>query len=322
VATPSSRVDLVDFLAERQADGERLVLVVEEAHNLSMPVWEEVRVLANRLDRPGGFSSTLLVGQTSLARRFSTRPFASIEARLACRIHLGPIDVDETRELLTRLRPGRDWPMEEIEILHRDGAGNPRRMLRKLGPIPAPAPSIAIQPVQPEPLNVSAPIEPLQVEAQALARPTAQASSTVSLTGPTRPPIQADDNMIEVGWSPDDAPGPGEPEPDPNQSTNLSTSTAMGEEAVHDHYAALQAWREWSENQARRGSRSTDLDQPEANPVSEGSLESEDDEELDEEDDSLPAAWADRAKLRAEGEQKFAPFSQLFSRMAQVREPE
>ena len=149
----ASRVDLVDFLVERQADGERLVLVIEEAHNLSMPVWEEVRVLANRLDRPGGFSSTLLVGQTSLARRFSTRPFASIEARLACRIHLGPIDVDEAMELLVRLRPGRDWPMHEVEILHRDGAGNPRRMLRKLGPISAPSPSIATRPARPEPIE-------------------------------------------------------------------------------------------------------------------------------------------------------------------------
>jgi AAA domain len=326
-ATPSSRVDLVDFLAERQADGERLVLVVEEAHNLSMPVWEEVRVLGNRLDRPGGFSSTLLVGQTSLVRRFSTRPFASIEARLACRVHLGPIDVDEARELLTRFRPDREWSMDEVEIRHRDGAGNPRRMLRKLGLISvnAPLPSTATKTAQPAPLKVSAPIKPVQVQDHALAGPAVQASSSVSLTGPIRPPIQVDDNMIEVGWSPDDLPDSGEAETDPNQSKILLTSTATGEEAVHDQDAARQAWREWSENQARRSPQSTDLDRREASAASESSIdgeEVEEDEDVEEEVDALPSALADRTELRAEGEQKFAPFTQLFSRMAQVREPE
>jgi hypothetical protein len=288
-----TRVDLVDYLAELQADGERLILAIEEAHNLSMPVWEEVRVLANRLGRPGGFASMVLVGQTSLARRFSTRPFASIEARLASKVHLGPIDVDEARELLTGLRPGREWSVEEVEALHRDGAGNPGRMLRMLGPLDSP--SIALLATRPGPVPLLVPPSPM--------------ASPDPLTGPGRPPIRVEENMIEVGWSPDDAPSPGEEVEEPG----VPVPTASGEEAVLDHYAALQAWREWSENQARRTQPSPDLS--EAGP--------EDDVEIDEDEaNPLPQPQADRPKVWSEGEQAFAPFGQLFSKMAQAREPE
>ena len=39
-------------------------------------------------------------------------------------------------------------------------------------------------------------------------------------------------------------------------------------------------------------------------------------------DVGLAPSRPDRPTVRAEGEQKFAPFGQLFSRMAQAREPE
>ena len=131
----ASRVGLVDFLTDRFDAGDCPALVVEEAHNLSTAVWEEVRILANRLGEPGGFAGLVLVGQTPLARRFTTRTFSGIESRLAARAHLGPIDADEARELLTRLRPGRTWSVEEVETLHRDAAGNPGRLLRRVGPV-------------------------------------------------------------------------------------------------------------------------------------------------------------------------------------------
>ena len=300
----SSRVELVEFLIERQSDGERLSLVIEEAHNLSAAVWEEVRVLANRFDRPGGFASMLLVGQTSLARRFSTRPFASIEARLAARVHLGPIDADEAKALLDHLRPGQEWPVDEVEARHRDALGNPRRMLRKLGPA-------AAKPVEPAGLEPEAPVAPI--------RPVLESPSPAPLTGPAKPPIRVEDNMIEVGWSPEDVTPP--PVGMGQASTGSAGLAARGEgneEAVKDHYAALQAWREWTENQARRAQPA--VGSLEADEIEADEIEAD---EVDEIDDEGPSpSPADRPKVRAEGEQKFAPFSHLFSRMAQAREPE
>jgi general secretion pathway protein A len=303
-----SRVGLVDFLASRQADDEWFVLVVEEAHNLSAALWEEVRVLANRLGRSGGFAAMFLVGQTPLALRFSTRPFAAIEARLGVRVHLGPIGVDEAATLLGRLRPARAWSDEEIERLHRDTSGNPRRLLRlaarltEMGAGPS-AGAIA----DARPISQAQPTSEMVSPS-----PNSQRQSPIGpqpLTGPDRPPIRVDENMIEVGWSPEDS-------QTSSDATPRGMKPPMGEaaeEAVSDHNAALQAWREWAENQARRS-------QSGATPLDE---EFEDEEELEtDEPDLAPPVRADRPIMRAEGEQKFAPFGHLFSKMAQAREPE
>ena len=117
-----SRVGLVDVLDGLRLDGQRVGLVVEEAHNLGFDLWEEVRVLANRLGRPGGFASMILVGQTPLALRFATRPFAAIEARLAARVHLGPI---ERRRGPATARPGPTRPFLDAR---RAGSPPPRRL--------------------------------------------------------------------------------------------------------------------------------------------------------------------------------------------------
>ncbi len=300
-APGASRVDLVDYLAERHADGERAVLAIEEAHNLSPEVWEEVRVLANRLDRPGGFSAIVLIGQTSLARRLTTRPFAAIEARLAAKVHLGPIDVDEAGEWLARLRPDREWDIELVEAIHRDTAGNPRKILRRLAPATGPIPS---RPARLQDRRVVASIERAQPEPKpALIVPP------TPLTGPDRPPIRVEENMIEVGWSPDDTPVPAEGAVKRGGSAG---SPPAGEEAVQDHYAALQAWREWTENQGSKAPMAA---------VPTDSLQDPEDEDV-EADEERSSPLADRPTIWAEGEQRFAPFSQLFSRMAPARDPE
>jgi len=286
----TTRAEIADFLADRHADGDRRALVVEEAHNLSTPVWEEVRVLANRLGHPDGFASLVLVGQTVLARRFSTWAFASIESRLAARVHLGPIDADEAFDWLSGLRPGRGWSRVEAEAIHRDSGGNPGRMLRRLG-VSFGSPDRAIS-SRPQPL-------PAPAEAP---RP-----APAPLTGPARPPLLVEENLIEVGWSPDDSP-PGDEDRGPLADGSPATS-AGAEEAVHDHYAALQAWREWADNQGRLAPAPDDraladaIDDGAADDASDGASPPVD----------RPTVWAEDA------EESFAPFSQLFSRMAQSR---
>lgn len=291
-----SRVDLGDFLADRHVEGDRRALAVEEAHNLSGDVWEEIRILANRLGRADGFSALALVGQTALARRFSTRPFASIEARLAARVHLGPIDADEAGELLARLRPARAWSTEEVEAVHRDAGGNPRRILRRVGSIGAIGPA-----ARPSPPPERAEVAPAVVEASPVgpARP--------SLMGPGKPPLRVEDNLIEVGWEPEDASVFDESGELAALPVGVPAGAEGGEEAVHDHYAALQAWHEWTENQGRRG-----RPEPEPEPASP-------DEEAEAE---ATSPLADRPTLWADGEQRFAPFGQLFSRMTQARDPD
>jgi len=322
----TDRVALVNFLACRLADGERFHLVVEEAHNLSSDLWEEIRVLANRLGRSGGFASIWLVGQTSLGLRFSSRPFAAIEARLAARVHLGPIGVDEAGVLLRQAHPGREWHSDEVEKLHRDASGSPKRLLRLAEPFFESSKDqqfeSASEPRSPlkesrsslEPSLISAPASEMTAEPSEVGRKAMVAP--LPLTGPARPPIQVDENMIEVGWSPEDT-TPSEAEAQENRTRiGGSPRPDAGEEAVQDHYAALQAWREWSENQARQSARPVELSDDSSEPGDE--MDEDEEAELD----AFPPSRMDRPKVRAEGEQKFAPFGQLFSKMAQSQEIE
>ncbi len=286
----ASRVDLADHLAENHADGRGLALVVEEAQNLSLEVWEEVRVLANRLGRPEGFAALIVVGQTALARRFSTRALSGVEARLAARVHLGPIDADEAMELLARLRPDRRWSTEEVDRLHRDSAGNPWRLIRKVGlPRQLDHPRIAAE-SPPESRPLPAPAAPMPQPSE-------------PLLGPGRPPIRVEDHLIEVGWSPEDE---AEPIDEDDEPAPGAAQRPAGEESVNDPYAALQAWREWTANQARR----------EVAPPTPRQADDAVDDRAD--DDDSPVFG--RPSYRTEGQQGFAPFGPLFTKLAQPRQ--
>lgn len=104
-----------------------------------------------------------------------------------------------------------------------------------------------------------------------------------------RPPLLVEDGLIEVGWDsePEDTPGPvGEASPAPHDATPPTAPAPPVDEVVDDPYAALQAWNEWSANQGRLG------------PGAGGEA----------------SALRDNPNLRAEGQEEFAPYSQLFSR--------
>ncbi|SIO65307.1 hypothetical protein SAMN05444166_7655 [Singulisphaera sp. GP187] len=86
----------------------------------------------------------------------------------------------------------------------------------------------------------------------------------------------------------------------------------MGEEAINDRYTALQAWNEWARNQGRATT-------VEPAPLADGPAVPTEglDEELAEAPSELaaaaPSVWAD-------GQQNFAPYSQLFTRLKQRRD--
>ncbi len=300
----SLRLALSGLLAERAADGRRWGLVVDEAHLAGAELLEEVRVLSNRLGQPDGFSAIVLVGQTALARRLETWPLSALEARLAAKVHLRPIDADEAMALISRLEPGRARDIGEIERRHRDAAGNPRRLLRfdpparpsrskRLSSAPRPAPA------RPATLPETAP-EP---------RPTPAPSPEPAIM-PSRPPLRVEDGLIEVGWEAEPSSGDVEPrEPSPQPASRDV------EEPINDHYAALQAWNEWSRNQGRS---LEDLEREfETHPEAAGTIEPDLAEGMSEDD---PPPEFDRPNLRAEGQQTFAPYSQLFSRLRQAKE--
>jgi general secretion pathway protein A len=292
----SDRLVLGDFLAERAADGHRWGLVLDEVQCASTDVLEEVRVLSNRLGRPDGLAALVLVGQTALQRRLRLRSLAPLEARLAARVHLRPLDVDEAGMLLsaagyaeTAANPDR------VDQLHRAAAGNPRRLVWL-----APAENDARSPAP------SGPPRPRHVEeARGIV-------ATPSRLGADRPPLHVEDGLIEVGWEPDADPA--------DDALSAGSGPDSDPVAVDDHYAALQAWNEWARNQGRE-SEATAVAEPPRDDEMAASEPAEPGPVADEEAMTTPTPNT-YPNLRAEGQQGFAPYGQLFSRLRPARDSE
>jgi general secretion pathway protein A len=321
------RLSLADHLTTQTAESRRWLAVVDEAHGLSNEQLEELRLLTNRLGETDGFAGMILVGQTRLARRLATQELAALEARLTARVHLRSIDADEAQALLEHENPARAWSVAEAEALHRDAFGNPSRLLRLASERTA-LPARHVRWLGEGAQRPGGPI--LQLRPNPAARLDIEPETTISaahepdsvrsapLLGPTRPPLIEEEGLIEVGWEPAEsveapvdagdeaaeAPGPAA------EPSAQATAAEPSEEALRDHYAALQAWNEWARNQGRRPSGARDDDECVA-------LDDRPEEELraDGLNPSPGHVWA-------EGPDSFAPYSQLFSRLRPSKDPD
>jgi type II secretory pathway predicted ATPase ExeA len=126
----SARLSLSSALGDESYNGRSWLLAIENAQDASAQIWSEVVSLVHDMESSRGFGSMVLVGSTELARMLSTRPFAAIASRLGAHAHLLPLDLDEARDLLGYHEPMAAADLEELEKLHRDQGGNPRRILR------------------------------------------------------------------------------------------------------------------------------------------------------------------------------------------------
>lgn len=296
---------VLNWLEERAVQGERAVLVLDEAHNAQPAVLEEIRVLANAATEAAGFAAICLVGQTPLSRRINTGPLAALRSRLVERVHLRPLDLEESGLLLESCDASRAWDPGQVELLHREVGGNPSALLRL-------AARVAPREEAPRP-TIAAPTLPV-------AR-TVRIDPAPPSVLPERPPLLVGDGIVEVGWEPSPADPVGvradrgkdgplmgaEPAAAEDDSIDVTAapelSTPLGEEAIHDHYAAIQAWNEWSEasTDERRGHEAAAL----------GALEGAPRHDVG----SGGQVWAD-------GQQPFAPYSQLFTRLKRASDVE
>jgi type II secretory pathway predicted ATPase ExeA len=331
------RLVLADFLLEATADGIRWALVLDEAHNGSVALLEEIRILANRLGRPDGLSALILVGQTALARRLATRPLNALAARLAANVHLRGLDLDEARALLKCHLPALDWDDRTLERCHRDATGNPRKLLRiasgeSITPTRRLGERARVESHQPRPLRSEPP--------QVASNDPAPLGDTWDrpVIGPIKPPLRVGDGMIEVGWEPDHEPVPGTvPALEPNGAsapvpvlatagdmrseflTGSATESGSGPEietveTIDDHYAALQAWNELARNRARGEV---------AGPLESADVSSRLDRDVEtgvDSDGEAARGTTTPAGVWIEGHQGFAPYGQLFSRLRQIRD--
>src|SRR3954470_13468085 len=96
----NSLKDLVDLLSRHllsaHAEGKRIVLVVDEAQNLSVEVLEQVRLLTNLETETQKLLQIILIGQPELRELLDRTELRQLAQRITGRYHLAPLSGDES----------------------------------------------------------------------------------------------------------------------------------------------------------------------------------------------------------------------------------
>lgn len=95
--SPKVLVDrLNDFLLEAHRRGERVVLVIDEAQNLSIDALEQVRLLTNLETSKDKLLQIILLGQPELRDLLRRRSLRQLAQRITARYHLTPLAREDT----------------------------------------------------------------------------------------------------------------------------------------------------------------------------------------------------------------------------------
>jgi putative secretion ATPase (PEP-CTERM system associated) len=98
------KVELLDtlnmFLIDQYAQGKKVVLIVDEAQNLSKKVLEEVRMISGIETHKEKVLRIILAGQPELKDTLDSPELKQLVQRVRLRFHVGPLDRREMREYI------------------------------------------------------------------------------------------------------------------------------------------------------------------------------------------------------------------------------
>jgi type II secretory pathway predicted ATPase ExeA len=126
------RLALTDYLLKKLAEGQRAILVVDEAQNLSPDLFEELRLLGNIESSAGKALQIIVVGQSAVEQTIAFPELDGFRQRLVIRARLEPLGRHEAADYIAhqlRLaggRPERLFTEEALDLLARSAGGVPR----------------------------------------------------------------------------------------------------------------------------------------------------------------------------------------------------
>jgi general secretion pathway protein A len=90
-----------DFMVEQYAAGKKILLIVDEAQNLSRQVLEEIRLLSGLETKKEKLLRIILAGQPELSKKLDSPNLQQLTQRVRLRFHLGALSKRETHEYIT-----------------------------------------------------------------------------------------------------------------------------------------------------------------------------------------------------------------------------
>ena len=103
-STPDNTKDLIDmlnvFLIEKKAAGQKVLVLIDEAQNLSLEVLEQLRLLSNLETTQEKLLQIILVGQPELGDMLSSHQLRQLGQRITINCQLLPLTYQETRDYI------------------------------------------------------------------------------------------------------------------------------------------------------------------------------------------------------------------------------
>src|SRR5690242_8045867 len=124
--------DLAQYLVDQRLAGRLVLLVIDEAQNLSLAALEELRMLSNLETEKSKLQQIVLVGQPNLREKMSEPELEQLRQRITVSYHLAPLDIDDTANYINhRLRRAAlgaplEFPREATDLIHARSRGVPR----------------------------------------------------------------------------------------------------------------------------------------------------------------------------------------------------
>ncbi len=120
------------FLMDRNDAGDTVVLIVDEAQNLTVRALEEIRLISNMETDTQKLIQIMLLGQPELRDKLNRSDLEQLRQRVSLRYHLRSLDKDETRDYIEhRLSIAGDeggvrFTKRALDSLYEFSTGTPR----------------------------------------------------------------------------------------------------------------------------------------------------------------------------------------------------
>lgn len=123
--------DFQTFVISEYAHGRRVVLIIDEAQNLTVEALEELRMLTNINSNKDELLQLILVGQPELREVIRRPELAQFAQRVSATYHLEAMNRTTTRDYIShRLRHvggrGDEFTPPAVTMIHRESGGVPR----------------------------------------------------------------------------------------------------------------------------------------------------------------------------------------------------
>jgi len=121
-----------DFLLERYAQNERVLLIIDEAQNISRDAMEEIRMLSNLEAEKSHLIQIILIGQPELKSQLQRNDLKQFAQRVSTHYHINGLNKDEVNNYICyRLKVGEAenldiFKEEAIELIYQHSLGIPR----------------------------------------------------------------------------------------------------------------------------------------------------------------------------------------------------